>query len=885
MNNDLEILTAELEALRLANTALESQLLAGVEQSDAMIREVERQRNEMRAAHGQQQALSNFVNRIIDTSASLVIVLNADGFIQQASRRCELDLGRSAKELAGEVLDTFLADEDATELAEHLPQLPWTVHSPLFETIRRHSHYTAEHTLIHRNGESRHYLLNASTLHDPQGKEEGAVINATDITLIKLQAERLRRSESLLKEAERLAGMGSWQLDVESRHFACSEETLHIYEIDPKVALTSPQVFLNRVHPEDQHRVKSIYFGSTSPTEKQDITHRLLFENGWIKWVRLRSFTENDDTGAPVRTVVTVQDITSQHEIDEAIRLSASVFENSLNGILITSPHGTILRVNQAFTDIMGYSALDAIGRTPRLFRSNLHDDVFYSKLWDTLLKEGRWQGEILNRRKDGNVVPVWQSISAVKNERGEISHFIGIFYDLSEQKQSAERIHRLAHYDALTDLPNRVLFNERCTHALKLASREHYLVAVMFLDLDHFKLINDSLGHPVGDALLKAAAKRLSGQLRSEDTVARLGGDEFVVILEKVSSTETTEEVANKLIKSFSEPFHIDTHDLAVGLSIGISIYPNDGMDTMTLLKHADIALYRAKEQGRGTVRFFEAHLTRIAEERQYLIGELHHAIVHNELEVHYQPQFSATSKRLIGAEALLRWHHPKLGLVPPDKFIPIAEDSGLIVSIGEWVLEQACRQVKTWLDEGFKFSSLAVNLSGVQIQRGNIEATVMRALSASGLPAPVLELEITETYIMQQAKRDIRVLNQLCDMGVRLAIDDFGTGQSSLSYLKQLPVETLKIDRSFISDCPGDSDDAAIAMAIVAMGHSLRLSVLAEGVETEEQLTFVQEIGCDIVQGYHFGKPMPAHQFRSLLSAAESESAHHALVDEHHH
>ncbi len=863
MSDELHRLRAEVEALRLANSALEAQMLAGAEQSDAMLREVETQRNALRTAHQGQRTLSGFVQRVMDTAGSLVIVLGPDGRVRLANRRCEEALGEAARDLEGRTLDELLPVDERMALASRLPPLPWEVVSPLFETVRRQGNYSAEHRLAGCNGHFRHYLFDAAMLHDPQGKEEGAVVNATDITLLKQQEARLRRSESLLKEAQRLAHMGSWELELMSNRLSWSDEVFRIFEIDPSRFGASYEAFLAAIHPDDRERVNQAYTESLRSHGSYDLVHRLLLADGQVKWVHERCATHYAEDGSPLRSIGTVQDVTAQRESDESLRLAATVFDSSLNGILITSPEGAILRVNQAFSEITGYSAEEALGRTPRLLKSEQHDAAFYQTMWEALDRTGSWQGEIWDRHRDGHVIPMWQSITAVLDAQGEVSHYIGIFFDITEQKRAAEHIDRLAHYDALTDLPNRLLFNERCTHALERARREGGKVALLFLDLDHFKHVNDSLGHPVGDALLQAVAQRLKQQLREEDTVARLGGDEFVVILEEVAAAADTEWVARKLLEAFTEVFPVRGHDLSLGISIGISMYPNDGEDVTSLVKNADIALYRAKEHGRGNFQFFEAYLTQVAAERLYIEGELRQAIRRDELAIHYQPQHTLDDGGLAGAEALLRWRHPELGQVPPDRFIPIAEDSGLIVPIGEWVLREACRQAKAWLDSGNPLERVAVNLSGVQIQRGDIVATVSRILAETGLPPERLELEITETYIMRQAERDIRVLEQLRDLGVKLAIDDFGTGQSSLGYLKRLPVDKLKIDRSFVMDIPQDADDAAITRAIVALGHSLRLKVLAEGVETPQQEAFLKELGCDAVQGYYYSKPVDVAAF----------------------
>jgi diguanylate cyclase (GGDEF)-like protein/PAS domain S-box-containing protein len=553
---------------------------------------------------------------------------------------------------------------------------------------------------------------------------------------------------------------------------------------------------------------------------------------------------------------------------NQRLKLAEKVFETTFEGIMVTDENGLIESINPAFSKITGYELNEVLGKNADILSSGRHDSDFYRKMWSELGETGSWQGEIWNRRKSGELYPEWLSINTIRDKEGRFTNYVATFSDITERKASEEHVRRLAHYDMLTDLPTRMLLMERLGHALAHAHRYGVMVAVMFLDLDRFKTINDTLGHAAGDQLLKISAERLQSCMREDDTVARLGGDEFVVILENVVNLQDVTNVAQKIADTLSQPMQLERQDMFITASIGISIYPDDGLNSDVLIKNADSAMYRAKEQGRNNYQFFTADMNALAVERLAMENSLRRALERDEFMLYYQPQVDIKTRRITGMEALLRWQQPELGLVSPDRFIPIAEDTGLIVAIGEWALRTACIQNKAWQDAGFPPLRVAVNLSGRQFKQPNLLGMVRRALEDSMLDGRHLELEITESIAMEHAEETILKLNELKKMGVTISMDDFGTGHSSLSYLKRFPIDTLKIDRSFVQYVTLDSQDAAIAEAISTMARSLKMKVLTEGVETQEQVGFLQgHDDHDGAQGFFFSQPLPAAEFTQLL------------------
>ncbi len=557
---------------------------------------------------------------------------------------------------------------------------------------------------------------------------------------------------------------------------------------------------------------------------------------------------------------------------EQDLRLAATAFETH-EAIVITDQRGIIQRINKAFTRITGYTSEEVIGKTPRILKSGRQTREFYQQMWQALHREGYWQGEIWNRRKNGEIYPEWETITAVKDESGKVTHYVATFQDITERKQAEARIQHLAYFDSLTDLPNRTLLLDRLEHELAVCLRHDVVGALLFLDIDRFKTINDALGHPVGDALLQQMAKRLTQHVRSEDTVARLGGDEFVVLLPRAGATPeeanyTAQTVAEKIRAALAEPYRLHGHNYQLTPSIGIVLFPEEGDTIDDILKHADTAMYRAKAAGRNTIRFYLPSMQEAADQRLTLENDLSHAIAENQFQLHYQPQVDIEG-RIIGAEALLRWQHPQHGMIPPDQFIPVAEETGQILAIGNWVLRTAAEQIKAWTAAGLCAPKrhVGINVSPRQFHQVDFAASVIDTIEQAGIAASCIKLEITESVVMADVEDVINKMQTLQGLGIQFAIDDFGTGYSSLAYLKKLPLNQLKIDKSFVQEITTDSNSVAIVETIISMAKHLRLDVIAEGVESEQELEFLRRLGCQTYQGYLFCRPMPADQFTDFL------------------
>ena len=673
--------------------------------------------------------------------------------------------------------------------------------------------------------------------------------------------QALQESEAIFHTLASAAPVGILHTDIIGKPLYANERCFEMSGLT-KLQM-EPEHWAHATHPQDRKRVKNEWAEAVRAQRGFSMEYRFLRPDGSIVWVQGQAEPERDHAGNLLGFVGTITDITAIKRGEENLRLSAAVFDNTREGIMVTNAENRIVMVNHAFSEITRYEAAHAIGNEPKMLSSGRHDRDFYSLMWQSLKELDHWQGEIWNRRENGDIHPILMSISVIKDDAGAVVNYVGVFADISNIKASEAQLEFLAHHDPLTRLPNRLMLISRLGHAIEVARRDKSQLALLMLDLDRFKNVNDNFGHLAGDELLQMVAKRLSERLRGVDTVTRLGGDEFTVLLEDIAQPEDAARVAESIIAALELPWKLSNNiEVRIGASVGISLYPEHGTSALELLQHADAALYQAKAAGRGCACYFSESLTQAARYRFNIEARLRMAIPNEELRVYYQPKIDISSGKIIGVEALVRWQDPIDGLILPLRFIAIAEETGLIGPIGEWVMREACLQARRWLDMGLAPLSLAVNMSAHQLLHSDIVKDLSDVLTDTGFPPEYLELELTESILMQREDEIVETLNELRAKGIRLAIDDFGTGYSSLAYLKSFPLDVLKIDRSFVTDIESDPDDRAITTTIIGIAHTLGMQVVAEGVETEQQLEFLRAHECDMYQGFLVSPPLPAEE-----------------------
>ncbi len=677
--------------------------------------------------------------------------------------------------------------------------------------------------------------------------------------------EGLRVSEERFQLAMRGANDGLWDWDLKSNQVYFSPRWKAMLGYGEMELQASPFTWVNLLHPDDrlptQKRMGDFLKGRE---DRIELEFRMRHRDGSDRSIRAPAFLTRDAQGRPERLVGTHVDVTELRRNEASLRQAAAVFTTTLEAVFVTDPDGIILAVNPAFSMISEYSEAEMVSRPLAMLQSGRDDPALYPAIWREVRANGAWQGEVSCRRRGGDVFPAWMSIALVGTETAEAVNYVGVFADLSRLKQSEAMLQHLAHHDPLTDLPNRTLLRLRLEHVLDRARRDEKRCAVLFLDLDHFRVVNESLGHGAGDEVLQIAVSRLRDRARQADTLARHGGDEFIVVLEDVPYADDAATVAGSMIEHLAVPCRLkDGQEVCIGASVGISLFPDDGDSAEQLIQHAGSAVSQAKGEGRNTYRFYTRSLTEEARRRLEMEAGLRRGLEQGEFVLHYQPLISLADMRVEGVEALVRWQPPGKELIPPYQFIPLAEETGLIIALGDWVLREACNRMKRWLDEGLRIDKVAVNLSPQQFRLANLKERVRDILQESGLPPPCLELELTESTIMARGDAAEGQMAALKNQGIQLAIDDFGTGYSSLANLRRFPLDKLKIDQSFVRDIPHDPAAMEITATIIAMAKNLRLAVLAEGVETTAQLDFLTGRGCDSCQGYLYSRPLAADAF----------------------
>jgi diguanylate cyclase (GGDEF)-like protein/PAS domain S-box-containing protein len=686
----------------------------------------------------------------------------------------------------------------------------------------------------------------------------------------------LRLSEDRFRAVFQNAGVG----------VVLSEADGHFVQVNPAfcamVGYTEAELgglrFHDITHPEDVVRNDALRDEMRAGArDSYHLTKRYVAKDGRVVWGRLTVTAVRDaDDRSDVRFSVTVvEDVTERKRLEDHMRLSATVFENSGDGLFVTDDHCNIVHVNPAFTEITGFDPEDVLGKSPKVLSSGRHGPDFYERMWESLHTAGKWQGEIWDRRKSGEMFAGWQNIAVVRNSVGEITNYVAVLSDITSRKQVEERLSYQANHDPLTRLPNRTLFHERLSRAVARAHRNQSLVALLFIDLDRFKQVNDTMGHLAGDLLLQQVAERLTGATRQGDTVARLSGDEFTVILEDVQDPRDAAVVAHKILHMLVEPFDLTGHQANISSSIGVAIYPADAGDPQTLIKLADAAMYRAKHLGRNGCQFHSEAVNAQAFERLALESALHKALDNGEFLIHYQPIFDFATGKVAAVEALLRWRHPEVGMVVPAQFVPLADETGLILPIGRWVLNTACAQAAKWRAAGHGDLELHINLSGRQLRQPDLVENIAEALVASGLAPSALVLEVPEASVVDKGGDPGALFARFTALGLGLAIDEFGSGYSSFAFLRRLPASALKMAQSFVRNVANSTDDSEIATAIVAVARGLHMTVVAPGVETMEQLAFLSSFGCDRVQGFLLARPMPAEEMTAYLARNEVPAA----------
>lgn len=689
-----------------------------------------------------------------------------------------------------------------------------------------------------------------------------------DVTERRRGDELLNRSRETLAKAQEIAHLGNWDWHIKTNELEWSDEIYRIFGLKPQEFTATYDTFLERLHPDDRQGVENAVAAAVGEKAPYKVEHRILRPDGEERVVLEQGEVFYDEKDEPYRMLGTIYDITSQKISEDRLKLARGIFENAIEGVLVTDADSKILMVNPAFTEITGYSTEEVLGKNPRILQSERQPEEFYKKMWESLMVEGKWTGEIWNRRKNGEAFPENLSITAVKDDYGRVIQYVSVFYDLSEIKRSEEEIKYKSNFDALTKLPNRTLFMDRLGQAIVHRSKDNKELAVVYIGVDGFQKVNESMGYAAGDGLLMDIGTRLTKTIGGLSSPSRFGGDEYVVLLDEIGSAGQVADLAAELFDTFRLPFKAGKETLFLTASVGIAVFPNDGHTSETLVKNSNIAMNQAKKDGKNRYSYFTPEMNERAVYRMSTENDLRVAVEQKQFVAYYQPKVELESERITGMETLIRWNHPTIGLMPPSEFIPVAEETGIIVEMGDWIFAEACEQASEWNRKGLGPVEVAVNVSGKQFAEPDIDRKIKDILDRSGLAPELLQVEITESVAMKNVESVIGTMNKLKKLGLSLSIDDFGTGYSSFAYLKKFPLDYLKIDKVFVDDIATDEEDIDLIAAMISMAHTLKLKVIAEGVETKEQKEVLKRLGCDMIQGYYYGKPMPTDEMEKLLS-----------------
>ncbi len=787
---------------------------------------------------------------LLEASSDWFWEIDTNGIFTFVSDRVKDFLGYEANEIIGKSSFATMPKNEAKRIKEFFLNLLKTKQA--FKDL--------ENINIHKDGSIITLQTSGFPIYDKEKNFIGYKGIGRDLTKFKSLINNLNEAQSIAK-------IGHWRLDILTNELFWSDEVYKIFELESDETVNTYETFLSLVHEEDRNAVSDAYAKSLEDKKPYSITHQIITKSKNTKYVEERCVHKLDIDGNIISSLGTIHNITDRVKHEKELEIASIVFKHSSDGILISDKNNKIISVNKSFEKLTGYSKEEIIGKDPKFLSSGWGDKEFYKNMWNSLIKDDFWSDNLRDRRKDGSIYEVEQSIICVRDKNNEIMNFIAISHDITEARDREDKIHQLIYYDFLTKLPNTKLFEQKLETYLKSSHYNNEKFAVLFLDLDNFKWVNDSLGHQAGDLLLIKIASILQDIISQDSILARLGGDEFIILapFEKLLSIS---QLANTILETMKEPIIIQEKEINIGWSIGISLYPQNGENYNDLLKNADAAMYEAKNKGKNTFRYFNDAMNQDALYRLELDTKLRYAIANNSFFLNYQPKYSYSEKKTIGVEALIRWIDKDFGFIAPDKFIPIAEESDHINKIGSWVIKQALHDIKI-INQNQSFPiTISINVSANQLEDENFYDEVKELLRESGVEPALVEFEITETSIMQSIQSVIEVLKKIKKLGVKLSIDDFGTGYSSMSYLKKLPIDTLKIDREFVKELESDADSKSIVSAIMALAKSLNLTTVAEGVENEEQKDILEKAECDMLQGYIYSKPLSLEDLVKFLS-----------------